>query len=196
MQGRAPSDRIIRSSEQARRGRVFRGFADVVQNRRPTEQARRRRCPTSKSRVARAVPQPRRRCLTPARFPPLPVFLRSSCSAAWRGLGPTWPPRGNVACSECNSLPTYFPLPSHAVESNTYLTVSQPGSQTCRESRLMGVTNRFTNRFGSSAVHVGRSSRCRGVPQAVATEGKVDRASRADHDSVGLYTLGMSAELK
>ncbi len=48
----APSDRIIRSTAPggypARRGRVFRGFADVVQNRRPTEQARRRRCAISR----------------------------------------------------------------------------------------------------------------------------------------------------
>jgi len=49
------SDRIMRSTEQARRGRRFSDFLNLVQNRRPTEQARRRRCASPKVRVGGSI---------------------------------------------------------------------------------------------------------------------------------------------
>ncbi len=56
-----------------------------------------------------------------------------------RGVAARW-----ESCGRHRTWPAGFGqgVSAGKLESNTYLTVSRPGSQTCRESQLMGVTNR------------------------------------------------------
>ncbi len=87
---RAPSDRIIRSTEQAQRGRDFSGILDLVQNRRPTEQARRRRCATSKPSVWPGVnPTPQIVFVLP---PCTPQICGTSATAPCQGRNEDNPP--------------------------------------------------------------------------------------------------------